>query len=73
MVANALLKHYDDKKGFARILNVIIDILSPFTRKDSPGTLKLPGKKSRVPPIEIELEDDLVEQLLVALSTHQGK
>lgn len=64
MVANALLRHYDGKNGFTKFLHVLVDILSPFTRKDSPGTLKIPGTKSANPPITIELPDEVAEDLL---------
>lgn len=48
-VLNALMRHYGKAKGFSRFLHTLVDVVSPFVRYDSPGTLKLPGTKSRAP------------------------
>ena len=49
LVGNAVLSHYGDKKGILKALHLLVDILSPLTRRDSPGTLKLPGTVSKKP------------------------
>ena len=46
-VLNGLLNSYGKTTGFTKFINVVIDILSFTTRKDSPGTVKLPFTKSK--------------------------
>lgn len=45
-VLNGLLGNYRDKPKALRWLHTAIDMLSLLQRKDSPGTLKLPIKRS---------------------------
>lgn len=46
-VLNALMNHYADKKGFVKVLNVILDLLSVTTRKNSPSSIKFPLTTSK--------------------------
>lgn len=51
-VANALTKHYSEKKGLIRALYFLADLFSVLASKGSPATLKLPGKTSPPPGSE---------------------
>lgn len=47
--ANAVMKHAEPGSSWAKFLHAIVDIVSPLARHDSPGTLKLPGTRSKPP------------------------
>lgn len=48
-IANAVTKHYSEKKGLVKFLYFVADLFSVLASKGSPTTLKLPGVPSPYP------------------------
>jgi len=64
-VLNAVLRHYGDQSpGLARAIRTILDIVSGLTNADSPGTVKMPGTKSKL-PTQTDAERRVLSTLLI--------